>query len=97
MKRKLKPREKELIKRTDEVLHYLWDPIGVSDSAYARDEYGTYSFQVSKKLMQDNSKEEIIDYLILIESDSFGLIANRKRAQHVARTLIDYKEKILGV
>ena len=96
LKNKLNPKQKELFTHTDEVLHYLWDPIGVSDSAYARDEYDTHSLQVFKKLIQNNPKEEIIDYLVLTESDSFGLQENRKKAKHIAEVLIDYKKKILG-
>ena len=33
----------ELLMRVDEVLHYLWDPIGVSDFPEARDEYTSYA------------------------------------------------------
>ena len=32
----------ELHRRTDEVLHYIWDPIGVSGVPTARDEYSGY-------------------------------------------------------
>jgi len=39
MKSDLNHQEKELYRRTDEILHYLWDPIGVSDTPQARDEY----------------------------------------------------------
>ena len=34
--------EIELYKRVDEVLHYLWDPIGVAEEPWARDEYYSY-------------------------------------------------------
>jgi hypothetical protein len=36
------PKDKELYRRIDEVVHYLWDPIGVSDVPEARDEYHSY-------------------------------------------------------
>jgi hypothetical protein len=32
----------ELRRRVDEVLYYIWDPIGVSDQPYARGEYEGY-------------------------------------------------------
>ena len=38
----LPPLELELYKRCDEVLHYVWDPIGISDVPEARDEYESY-------------------------------------------------------
>ena len=32
----------EFNRRSDEVLHYLWDPIGVAGTVMARDEYTGY-------------------------------------------------------
>lgn len=32
----------ELQRRVDEVLFYVWDPIGVSDEPFARGEYESY-------------------------------------------------------
>ena len=34
--------DEELYRRVDEVLHYLWDPIGVAGIPEARDEYYGY-------------------------------------------------------
>jgi len=42
MGQKLPPKQLELYKRIDEILFYRWDPIGVSDGAWARDEYQSY-------------------------------------------------------
>jgi len=42
MGKMLPPKENELRQRTDEVLHYLWDPIGVAGAPGARDEYWSY-------------------------------------------------------
>jgi hypothetical protein len=39
---KLLPHQDELYRRTDEVLHYIWDPIGVAGVPEARDEYDSY-------------------------------------------------------
>jgi hypothetical protein len=39
MGRKLSPEQNELYKRVDEVLHYVWDSIGVAGEPHARDEY----------------------------------------------------------
>jgi hypothetical protein len=40
--RKLADSALELYKRVNEVLHYVWDPIGVAYSPAARDEYQRY-------------------------------------------------------
>jgi hypothetical protein len=34
--------EQELLTRVNEVLHYIWDPIGVRGEPNARDEYDSY-------------------------------------------------------
>ena len=47
MNKQLSPEHQELYGRVGEVLHYLWDPIGVSGVPQARDEYDSYVPQVS--------------------------------------------------
>ncbi len=42
MGEKLNPQDLALYRAVDEVLHYIWDPIGVSGSPEARDEYQGY-------------------------------------------------------
>ncbi len=37
---------KELYQRIDEVLYYVWDPIGVSDEPCARAEYSSYTRKI---------------------------------------------------
>jgi hypothetical protein len=68
MGQKLNPKENELYKRTDEILFYIWDPIGVSPDPYARDEYLSYLPQVFQMLMDDKPKDEIIEYLLAINT-----------------------------
>lgn len=42
MGQKLGDTELELYRRVDEVLYYVWDPIGVAPNAVTRDEYQRY-------------------------------------------------------
>jgi len=60
MKQKLSPVEKELYQRTDEVLHYLWNPLGVSDIPKARDEYYSYLPQVFSLILKGSDAKEIM-------------------------------------
>jgi hypothetical protein len=93
----LSPGEAELYRRTDEVLHYLWDPIGVAGVPEARDEYDSYVPPVFSMLQQGLANDEISEYLISIECDSMGLATSelsRKSARDVVDTLIAYKEWI---
>ncbi|MEZ8827041.1 hypothetical protein AB6E04_22085 [Vibrio amylolyticus] len=95
MKNKLCTSEKGLYRRVDEILFYLWDPIGVCDIPMARDEYQSYLPQVFNLLLNDSKDHEVSDYLIKIESGSMGMSANSKKALEVARLLIETKEALL--
>jgi len=94
MGKKLNPQEMELYRATDEVLHNLWDPIGISEFPKARDEYWSYLPKVFKMLNDDNSDKAIVDYLLRIESKGMGLKPNKEKAKRVVETLNGYKEKI---
>ena len=67
MKTKLNNKEQELYRRTDEILHYIWDPIGVSDVPLARDEYYSYLPRVFSRLIEDCKYHEIAEYLVKVE------------------------------
>ncbi|MDO6766189.1 hypothetical protein [Agarivorans sp. 1_MG-2023] len=95
MNNKLSTSEKGLYRRVDEILFYLWDPIGVCDIPMARDEYQSYLPQVFKLLLNDSKDHEISAYLIKVESGSMGMSANSKKAIEVARLLIETKEALL--
>ena len=86
--------ENELYKRADEVLHYIWDPVGVADSAYARDEYWGYLPKVFSMLLTDEPAENIVEYLLRVESESMGLAPDQEKAKTVVGLLQEYKEKI---
>ena len=47
MGQKLPPCEAKLYRHCDEILHYIWDPIGVAGRTGARDEYDSYLYTVS--------------------------------------------------
>jgi len=96
MKEKLSPREKELYRWTDEILHYLWDPIGVSDIPQARDEYYSYLPRVFARLIENSKDQEIAAYLVKVEEGSMGLTPNKEKALNIAQVLIETKEWIFN-
>ncbi len=57
----------ELEKRVDEVLFYIWDPIGVSPEPYARAEYKSYIVSVLGMVQNDKSTTKIAEYLCKIK------------------------------
>ena len=95
MGHKLSQQDSELYRRVDEVLHYIWDPIGISDSPYARDEYHSYLPRVFSLLKSSAEIKVISDFLIEVEHEQMGLRSSEKRAKRVAEILLEYKKKIL--
>lgn len=78
--------------RVDEIMHYVWDPIGVAGTPQARDEYDSYVPQVIKRLFADAPAEQIAEYLDSVESDSMGLtrlFGRRKETSHAAELLVE--------
>lgn len=97
MKRKLSSIEMELYQRTDEVLHYIWDPINVSGVPEARDEYTLYLPHVFSLLRNTTDGKDISAYLLSVECDSMGFEATDKsheKASEVVDILINYREWI---
>ena len=89
------PREAELYRRCDEVLHYLWDPIGVAGAPEARDEYDSYLPHIFALVRSNVDPAEIVDALVQIETESIGLSASRRRAGHVAALLLEWRQRLL--
>jgi len=97
MKQKLSPSEMELYQRTDEVLHYIWDPIKVSGVPEARDEYGPYLPYVYSLLRNTTDGKDISTYLLSIECESMGFKVtdqSREKVSEVVDILINYREWI---
>ena len=85
----------KLYRQVDEILHYMWDPIGVAGIAQARDEYYSYLPQVFKLVLDNKNKNEIASYLTEIEINRMGLTANTKVALKVAEILLKNREAII--
>ena len=97
MGHQLSAEHKELYRRVDEVLHYLWDPIGVSDVPEARDEYHSYLPHVFSLLVHRASAEQITDFLVHTAAETMGLGATaqgREHARQITATLEHWREVI---
>jgi hypothetical protein len=91
---KLSPQDRDLYRAVDEVLHYIWDPIGVSGVPQARDEYDGYLPHVFGLLRSGASEQTIAAYLGEITTDRMGLSANAQHDLEVANVLVDWKDVI---
>ena len=92
----LDQKEKELYKRVDEVLHYVWDPIGIYNCPEARDEYYSYIPQVFSMLKNSKTKSEISAHLSNLTKDQIGLDPDKKHIEKVVDLLIEWKELLLN-
>ncbi len=95
MGKKLSPKDLELYKRVDEVLHYIWDPIGIRNEPCARDEYYQYLPRVFSLLKSTQRGDDVVEYLMKIQGDNMGLPPNRNTAEKITAILLAYREKIL--
>ena len=94
MRTKLSPADQMLYRAVDEVLHYIWDPIGVSAVPQARDEYHSYLPLVFSRLRQGADEKAIAKYLGEVIVGSMGLSSNTSHDLEIARILIDWKEVV---
>ena len=84
----------ELRHRVDEVLFYIWDPIGVSPTPEARGEYRSYVSRVLEMLTECTDESTIGKYLREIEVGMMALPPNDQRIQAVVELLISHRDAI---
>ena len=89
MKQKLSPIEQKLYQYIDEILHHLWDPIGVRGIAGAEDEYQSYVPKVFSLVLDQAEHCDIAAYLVEVEENGMGLPPNQENALEVAKTLLN--------
>ncbi|RDV00214.1 hypothetical protein [Trinickia dinghuensis] len=94
MGQKFADSELELYGRVDEVLCYVWDPIGVAYSPAARDEYQGYLPKVFATLQEGVDATSVAAYLDSVAAESMGLNANPEHSKRVAELLVDWKTEI---
>ena len=88
-------RDKELYRRIDEVAHYVWDPIGVSDTPYARDEYQSYVPQLFTHV-KNGDLTAVLDYMKWVVTDRMEISYDQARAQRAAALMLEWKKAIDG-
>ena len=94
MEPELTKSELELRERVDEVLYYVWDPIGVADCTAARDEYERYLPKVCSLLQQEADASAVAAYLDALVSKQMGLQKNTEHSKRVAKLLLSWKARI---
>jgi len=85
---------KELRQRVDEVLYYLWDPIGINEDPFTRGEYRMYVDRVLSLLVSGSSDRQIADHLCALERQRMELTPNREQTLNVAKKLVEHAEAV---
>lgn len=94
MGRKLTVEQKALYKRVDEVVFYNWDPIGISNTDWPRDEYETYVPRIFGAVIANDDPEPIASLLGTIEVEFMGLSQGKKCNLAVAEQMLSIKASI---
>ncbi len=85
----------ELRRRVDEVLFYVWDPIGISPEPCARCEYENYVSHIFEMLVADRDSKAIADCLAEITRTRMELPPDKNRCETTADLLIQHKRAII--
>jgi len=91
MKQNLSASELALYSAIDEVLHYIWDPIGVASCPQARDEYHGYLSEVYTLISDGSNVNAIAHYLTQVTTARMGLSENVEHDLKIAHILIEWK------
>ena len=87
--------KQDLLARISEVLHYVWDPIGVSDEPNARDEYDSYVAGIYALLEGGANAGQIAVHLDKIAVGGMGLRSNMEHNRVTADRLLAWREVLL--
>lgn len=87
--------DKELLRRIDEILHYMWDPIGVAGVPQARDEYESYVPQVFLLLKETADGKDVAEYLRWLSTEHIGMGPNPDRDAEVVDVLLQWRGHLI--
>ena len=87
------PDDNELFRRLDEIVHYVLDPIGISGSPHARDEYNSSLTAIFGRVKAGDI-DAIVEYMKWVAGDHMGLIFDEEKARKAAERMLEWKEFI---
>lgn len=73
--------------RIDEILFYQWDPIGVSDSNWPRDEYKLYVNKVLDLAVNNTTAQPLAEYLTYLSTEIIQSTVSNERTCKVAELI----------
>lgn len=84
----------ELKRRVDEVLYYVWDPIGVSDEPFARAEYESYVPAIVTLVERTDEVGLLAEHLESIMSDHMECLPDKAKCVYSAEILLQHKKAL---
>ena len=87
-------KEKEFYNRIGEILFNEWDPIGISNANWPKDEYQSYTPQVFKIALRASSPEEIAEYLNSLTTERMGLESKMEHDLNIAKRILSERKGI---
>ena len=87
------PADSELYRRIDEIVHYVWDPIGVAGSPQARDEYNGYLTAIFGHVKAEDVAA-IVEYMKWVVTDRMGMSFDQEKATRAATLMLEWKKFI---
>ncbi len=82
--------EKELYVRIDEVVHYIWDPIGISSHPGARDEYYAYLPTIFGYI-KCGDIESLEKYMTWAAAEHMDLSGNQNSIKSAISIMLEWK------
>jgi len=86
--------DRYLYRMVNEVLHYVWDPVGVADMPRARDEYYAYVPAAFELLRDGADVAALAAHLDGIAAEQMGLSPDDTRSLKASRMLIEWRELV---
>lgn len=80
-------RARSLHQQIRETLIKEWGPIWIHDIDEAQDEYDAYVPTIYSFLIARKPSNEVLDYLLWLETEHMGLTADRQRTKYIAEKL----------
>lgn len=94
MGNRLSPRDHKLLAAIGEIMHYVWDPIGIAGTPQARDEYESYVGPVFSLLEAGASEPEIAAHLARVAEADMGLPSHHKVSSKAASLLVNWRDSL---
>lgn len=87
-------RRDALGRAVDEVLHYVWDPIGIQANPDCRGEYAAYADRIESQLLRGAGEQELCAALAGMARNEMGVNPDAHRTRRAAAALVAWRASL---